>query len=235
MTTRLTVLLAIALTACSEHEPPPSPQGPSELRGPSGPEAPRCDGRSIDPAQDVVAAAMAEADREAGVRALEALAGGNRSSATVRVRLGELLLREPAQAQRADRWLELALELHDRGCVLADEDLWVALEGRAQCRFMLADYAGALPLLRRSIERFGGTSTTHYNLACALCRTGDVGGCATELERALGAASRPAPELLASRPQPPVLHFVGLAERDPDLEALRADRPRFEAILAPHR
>ncbi|MCZ7682302.1 MAG: tetratricopeptide repeat protein [Sandaracinaceae bacterium] len=124
---------------------------------------------------------------------MEAAAGGFAGSATARVRLGELSLRaQPPRAEEAARWFERALALHEQGCTLAFRDRWAALEGSALARMMQGDYAGALPFLRRSIGEWPDVRSTRYNLACALCQTGDVEGCARELRAVLTPRARPA-------------------------------------------
>ncbi|HJL17972.1 MAG TPA: tetratricopeptide repeat protein [Sandaracinaceae bacterium LLY-WYZ-13_1] len=217
-------------------DPGSTPEGPSvgtpdRLRGPAGARPVACDGSSNDPEQIALFLQGAERDLPAAIRGMESLAGAHPGSATARVKLGELLLRtRPPSAARAQRWFDRALALDAEGCALAPRDRWAALEGLALSHMMQGDYAPALGPLRRSLERWPDVPSTHYNLACALCQTGDVDGCARELGRVL-AMDAPGPAFLADQRRPRA-HYVRLARRDPDLAPLREDAARFEALLA---
>ena len=174
----------------------------------------------------------AAGELSAAIEGMEALIGAHPSSATARVRLGELLLRtEPPSADRARRWFDRGLALHEEGCALAPRAHWTALEGAALSRMMSDDYAGALPLLRRSVARWPGATGTRYNLACALCQTGAIDACADELARVLDPAVATPPPMLRDQHRPRA-HYVALAQRDPDLAPLRADADRFAQLIA---
>lgn len=240
--------LALALLACgtdareSNGDPPAAPDDEARAvepspedapRGPSGAGAVACEGASDDPSQIALfARTAADGDLAAAIRGLEALAGAHPGSATARVRLGELVLRDqPPQPALAMRWFDRALALHERGCALADPDLWRALEGAALSRMMQGEYGAAVPLLERSLARWPDVPATRYNLACARCQTGDVDACAEELER-LMAWSGEVPPFLREQVRDRA-HYARLARTDPDLAPLRADRARFDALLAP--
>lgn len=232
----LAVCLAIAALGCGEDPAPaPAPEPTVESRpagetprGPSGQDVVRCSGASQDP--PTLDQAASGEDPSAALEALETLAGRHPGSATARVRLGELSLRtEPPRAEAASRWFARALELHEAGCTLGHRDVWAALEGAALARFLQDDYAGALPFLRRSLERWPTVRSTRYNLACALCKTGDVDGCERELTAVI-AAREPLPDFLAERARP-AGHYPTLAREDPDLEPLRAHPERFARAL----
>ena len=230
------ISLAIVLVACGEdaREEPPAepPEVPAPAEEPSGPrgQAPvRCEGASIDPPQLAPVLSGAETDLEGTIAAMEALVGANAGSATARVRLGELLLRtSPPRASLAQRFFARGLALHEEGCALDREAEWTALQGAALSRMMQGDYAGAVPLLRRSLGRWPGVRATRYNLACALCKEGDLDGCERELRAVL--AGEPQPDWLRGQERP-AGHYASLARQDPDLAALRAEAARFAAIL----
>lgn len=228
----LLVALALSCTACGD-EPVSEPRPAREEdvpRGPAGQAEVRCTGASIDPPELELVAARADADLLGTLSALEAIVGRHAGSSTARVRLGELALRtDPPRAEAAARWLERALALHDEGCTLGERDHWAALEGSALARMMQRDYAGALPFLRQSLQRWSSVRSTRYNLACALCQTGDLDGCERELTAVLG-ATEPMPAFLADATRPPG-HFRTMAGQDPDLAPLRADAARFERVL----
>ena len=146
------------------------------------------------------------------------------------MRLGELLVRtQPPEAERAARWFDRAIELHERGCALGTRDHWAALEGQALTAMMRGDYTASVAPLRASLERWPAMRNTHYNLACALCQTDDVDGCARELEAALVALDPP--EALREQARP-ASYYRRRAAEDPDLAPLREDRARFAAIVA---
>lgn len=234
------VSVALLLSGCSAEAPAPLPSDPPArasggaplpegLRAPHGQAEVDCDQPPDDPPQAGLYAAAAAEDLEGSVRGLEALAGEHPASGSTRVRLGEVLLRaQPPRAEPASRWFDRALELHARGCELGDGDHWAALEGRALSHMMLGDYAGAVSPLRTSVSRWPGVRSTHYNLACALCQTGDIDGCVRELEAVLGELR--APEFLRDRTRP-AAQYRPMIERDPDLAPLRADRARLDALL----
>ena len=227
---------------CGETEQPtpedrPATSAPETLsseepRGPQGAGSASCDGASVDP-DGPIAMWMQRAstgDLTGAIEGMEGLVGANPSSATARVRLGELLLRtQPPAAERAERWFDTGLALHQRGCALADQPLWLAYEGASLSRMMQGNYRGALPFLRRSLDRWPAARSTRYNLACALCQTDDIEGCARELRRAVR-SDEPLPPFLdgATRSGGDLAHS---ALSDPDLAPLRADEARFEAAL----
>jgi hypothetical protein len=97
---------------------------------------------------------------------------------------------------------------------------------------MQGDYAGATPLLRRSLARWPNVRATRYNLACALCREGDLDGCERELRAVLG--GEPQPDWLRAQERP-AAYYASAARQDPDLAALRAEPARFAAIVASDR
>jgi len=168
-------------------------------------------------------------NREAAIRGLQTLAGEHPTSATARARLAELYLAHPSRPDQAETWFRRAIELHERGCEMTERDHWVAYEGLAISRMMRSDYAGAIEPLRASLQRWPGSRSTHYNLACSLCQTGDLDGCASELELVLGELEAPA--FLADDTRP-VSHFRTMIERDDaDLAPLRADPARLAAVL----
>lgn len=237
---RLAIALALLGGCGSDPEPAstdepletvePAPGPGDELRPPSG--APvDCSGPPDDPDEvDGFAQAAAAGDLGGAIEGLEALAGAHPASSSARVRLGELLLRtQPPRAAEAQGWFERALALHARGCRLGYRDEWAALEGRGLSRMMQGDYRGAIEPLRASLARWPGSRATHYNLACALCQTGDLDGCGRELEAVLGPLE--APDFLASEARP-AEHYRAMIERDPDLAPLRDDPMRFEALRA---
>jgi hypothetical protein len=233
---RVAILCALLAAGCGDDSSQtPAPADPNALRGPHGAQEVHCEGHSIDPPELEMQVMGDNPHRGPDIERLEALAGSHPGSSTVRARLGFLLSSGEADPERAGRWIDLALALHDRGCTLGEEDYWVALEAAALSRFMRHDYAGARPFLVRSLARFPSAAGTRYNLACSLCQTGDVDGCARELEQALVSSGQPSPEELSHHPQPPREHFLELAQEDPDLAPLRAQATRFDAILAPYR
>ena len=147
--------------------------------------------------------------------------------------LGELLLRtSPPRASLAQRFFARGLELHEAGCALDREAEWTALQGAALSRMMTGDYAGAVPLLRRSLGRWPGVRATRYNLACALCKEGDLDGCERELRAVL--EGEPQPDWLRGQERP-AAYYASVARQDPDLAALRAEPARFAAIVASDR
>jgi hypothetical protein len=203
-----------------------------EPSGPRGQRAVRCEGASVDPPELVPVLSGAETDLEGTITAMEALVGANAGSATARVRLGELLLRtSPPRASLAQRFFARGLELHEQGCTLGREAEWTALQGAALSRMMQGDYAGAVPILRRSLGRWPDVRSTRYNLACALCREGDLDGCERELTAVLDAEGERQPAWLGAQERPPG-HYASAAQQDPDLAALRAEPARFAAILS---
>lgn len=230
--TRLAALaLGVSLAmSCGEEREAPEVEQSTEPRGPRGQAPARCDGASDDPAELDATWAHADADLDAAIASMEAIAGGHSGSATARVRLGELELRRgPSGAATAERWLQRGLALHEEGCTLGHRDQWAMLEGLALARMMQGDYAAAIPFLRQSLERWPSMRATRYNLACALCKTGDLDGCARELG-AVMQSSDPPPAFLREQDRPSE-HYRELARRDPDLAALRADAARFEHVL----
>lgn len=236
------MLVGLALAACGDPEEPPGPTiAPTVAETPSEaetPDAPRpstqspvsCDGASEDPAQ--LALILSEpAETAARIRSLEALAGAHPNSATTRTRLGEQLLRtRPPSTRRAATWFARALSLHEEGCTLGERDHWATLEGAALSGMMQGEYASAEPMLLASLARWPRSRATRYNLACVRCQTGDVDGCAGELERVLSERAEAEPAFLegAGRTRD---HYVQMAEGDPDLAPLRADADRFSGIL----
>ncbi len=240
MIARAAAIVAMLLAGCgTEEAPPPADELAAETtsreaapRGPRGQAPARCQGASDDPSSIDAIWAQAEHDLPGATLAMEAAAGGFAGSATARVRLGELSLRaQPPRTEEAARWFERALALHEQGCTLAFRDRWAALEGSALARMMQGDYAGALPFLRRSIGEWPDVRSTRYNLACALCQTGDVEGCARELSAVLDAEGSAGPSWLAEQRRPPG-HYGRFAREDPDLAPLRADAERFAGVLA---
>lgn len=217
-----------AATEPVEAVEPTAPTG--ELRGPTG-EAVDCSGAPDDPDEvDQLAQAAAAGDLAGSITGLEALCGAHPRSSSARVRLGELLLRtQPPRAEDAQGWFDRALALHERGCELGFRDHWAALEGQGLSRMIRGSYGDAIAPLRESLRRWPGSRATHYNLACALCQTGDLDGCARELETVLGPLE--APDFLSNDTRPPA-HYRTLIERDPDLAPLRADATRYEALTA---
>lgn len=211
--------------------PPESPGPASAPRGPRGAGPVECHGASDDPPQiDLFSQSADQGQVDQAIAGLQALAGAHPASATARVRLGQLALRtQPPGLESARGWFERALELHEQGCTLEPREHWLALEGSALSRMMSGDYAGALPFLRTSVERWPGASGTRYNLACALCQTGDVDGCARELRRAISGTEE-LPELLQEQRRTPD-QYREMARADPDLAPLRADAARFEEAI----
>ena len=228
---RTIALFLLVVAGCSNEReaPAPSPKAP---RGPHGQEPARCQGASDDPAELSAAFARAERDLSGATASIEALAGAHAGSATARVRLGELSLRQQA-APTASRWFDRALALDESGCTLQPRDRWTALEGASIARMMQHDYTGALPLLRRAVASWPRVRSGHYNLACALCQTGDLDGCARELGVAVKSDAPPAPDFLRDQSRPPP-EYVALARRDPNLAALRAEPARFERAISGH-
>src|SRR5690606_28163606 len=106
-----------------------------------------------------------------------------------------------------------------------------ALEGSALSRMMQGRYADAIPFLRRSLEAWPDVPATRYNLACALCQSGDLDGCERAL-RDVVTGARPPPAFLAATTSPPS-HYREMAARDPDLAPLRAIPERYARALAP--
>ncbi len=235
MIARLVLMLSFLLASCSSDEREAreeQPQREDEARGPRGAPAARCAGASQDPPELDTIYARASVDLARAITEMEALVGGHAGSATARVRLGELLLRtQPPAAERAQGWLERGLALSDRGCTLASRDEWIALQSMAQSHMMQNDYEGAIAPLSRSLRRWPSVRMTRYNLACALCRTGDLDGCARELGRALHDAEE-TPRFLQDTRRPDG-YYDELARGDPDLAALRNDAARFERVLNP--
>ncbi len=236
--------LSLLCLACGEPEPavapseraamrapaPAAPAGADAPRGPSGQPEVRCRGASLDPAELDLVASRADVDLAGTLSALEALAGRSPGSATARVRLGELSLRtSPPRAESAARWLDRALALHAEGCTLGYRDHWAALEGSARARMVQSGYAEALPFLRQSLQRWPTVRSTRYNLACALCQTGDLDGCERELAAVIR-ERQPMPDFLADQIRTPG-HYEALANRDPDLAPLRATADRFARAL----
>lgn len=235
MIARVVVLSSLTILAsCGSEEsaPEPTETAPSEPRAPRGQAPAECEGASVDPPSIDAISAQADGDLTGAIAAMEAAAGASAGSSTARVRLGELSLRmQPPAADRAQRWFARALALHDEGCTLAYRDHWAALEGSALSRMMQGDYEGALPFLRRSLAEWPTVRSTRYNLACALCKTGDVEGCARELTAVLDAEGTTPPSWLAEQRRPPG-HYARLAREDPDLAPLRADPERFARVMA---
>ncbi len=239
-------LLVVPVTGCGSEateETAPAPtettpetataDAPDEgLRAPSGRPEIDCSSGSDDPDQiDLFGQSANDGDVTSSIRGLEALSGQHPSSSTARVRLGELLLRtRPPRAQQASAWFTRALELHELGCTLGYRDHWAALEGQALTHMMRGDYESAIAPLRESISRWPGLRSTHYNLACALCQTGDLAGCRRELETTLSDIEPPAFLSAQSRPAD---HYRALIRRDPDLAPLRADPTQLETLLGP--
>jgi hypothetical protein len=86
--------------------------------------------------------------------------------------------------------------------------------------------------LRRSLGRWPGVRATRYNLACALCKEGDLDGCERELRAVL--EGEPQPDWLRAQERP-AAYYASVARQDPDLAALRAEPARFAAIVASDR
>lgn len=235
--TRLPLALALTLLGACSEDPGPAPRvepavEPEGLRPPRGAAEVDCSGPPDDPEEvDQLAQAAAAGDLGGAITQLEAIAGAHPASGSARVRLGELLLRtQPPRAEEAQGWFERALALHARGCRLGYRDEWAAHEGRGLSRMMQGDYRGAIAPLRASLARWPGSRSTHYNLACALCQTGDLDGCARELGTVLGPLEPP--DFLEGETRPPE-HYRALMERDPDLAPLRADPTRYEPLRSP--
>ncbi|MBX3268743.1 MAG: hypothetical protein KF729_00695 [Sandaracinaceae bacterium] len=230
---RVVALVALTVAGCGgerEEAAREAAEDPDALRPRRGAQV-DCAGPPDDPDEvDTLAEVAASGDLAGAILGLEALTGAHPRSSSARVRLGELLLRtEPPRAEEADGWFERALALHARGCRLGHRDEWAAHEGRALSRMMRGDYAGAIAPLRASLARWPSVPATRYNLACALCQTGDLDGCARELEATLRRSPGP-PSFLAGEARPPA-HYRALARRDPDLAPLRADAARFAALV----
>lgn len=236
------LVLALLLAACGAEEEAPrpalegeSPEGAPEpdddLRAPLGRAEIDCTQPPDDPDRVDLFAAAAANDLPAAIRGLEALAGEHPASGSARVRLGELLLRaQPPEAARASRWFDRAMALHEMGCQLGYRDHWAALEGQGLSRMMQGRYDSAVAPLERSIDAWPGVRSTHYNLACALCQTGDIDGCARELETVLGDLD--APDFGGDQARPPG-YYREMIARDPDLAPIRNDPERMRALLGP--
>jgi tetratricopeptide (TPR) repeat protein len=220
--------LVLLCSACNAQDEPRTESSESP-RGPLGAAAARCHGASDDPQELFDIEQRANGDLEGSIAAMEAFIGGHRGSSTARARLGELLLRtNPPRAREAEQWFSRALELSDRGCTLGHRDEWVALEGVAITRMLQGDYRGSIPWLRRALARWPTARKSRYNLACALCQTGDIEGCAHELEAVMRDEEQP--HALVEFEQP-VDYYAQSARQDPDLAPLRADAARFSRIV----
>lgn len=231
--------LTLLVFGCERDAPTPAPRAEDHAEDHAEGDAPRpargggardCADGSDDPEQIVLYMESAEGGNLAGaIAGLEALAGAHPGSATARVRLGELLLRDRAPA-RARPFFARALALHDEGCTLAPRDEWAAAEGVALTEMMTGDYADAVPRLRASLARWPGATPTRYNLACALCQTGDLDGCERELRTVLRPEAA-LPAFLVDQRRP-ADHYPRMLASDPDLAPLRADEARLARVLA---
>lgn len=217
--------LFILLVGCGSEETATS----DEPRGPRGARPAECDGASDDPEEIDAVFQSAAHYPEVAIERMEAIVGGYAGSATARVRLGELLLRTtPPRTAEARGWFERALDLHERGCTLGHRDLWAAYEYTGHSYAYEDHHDRAIPWLRRALRRWPDIRQSRYNLACALCRTGDLDGCERELHRVIS-GDAPAPSWLPGRERGPE-HYIEVARRDPDLNVLREDS-RFDRAI----
>jgi hypothetical protein len=150
-----------------------------------------------------------------------------------RVRLANDLLHGPVpDPDRAMAIYAEVLAANASGCALATADDWSARQGTGIAHMMKGNWPRARVSLEDASRRWPRSATTRYNLACALCRTGDLEGCYQELTAALAnAGPSGSRDFLADRERTRA-DFATLARTDPDLELLRAD-PRFERVVAP--
>jgi len=195
---------------------------------------PGCQGTSIDPPSQVIDRAgelFQGGEPIKAVNMMHELAKAHPQSATVRAKLGALLVHtNPPHLDQAIPSFEDALRLHDDGCRLSEEDEFQTLNALTNAYMDKGEFAPAVPWLRRAIVRWPASGTMHYNLACALCMTHDREGCMRELTVSLEASNGPPPPLLEGR-APPAWHYAKLAADDPDLASVRGD-PRFRALVA---
>lgn len=151
-----------------------------------------------------------------------------------RIRIaGDALQNEPPDPDGALAIYREVLALESRGCVLSERDQWNAREGAAIAHLMKGQWRDARPILEDEVRRWPAHAGTRYNLACALCRSGDLEACLRELDTALDVAAQNQPPAFLADQARPASYFADLARRDPDLQLLRAD-PRFERVLSEH-
>jgi hypothetical protein len=132
----------------------------------------------------------------------------------------------------AQRHYRGALELHEQGCDMPEDELWRTFEGLGLTSLMLEQPGEARTWFLRGAERWPDIPQTQYNLACALCLSQDVDGCHDAFVRALEAAGAGhAPAFIDDAGS--VDYFLRTSRSDPDLAPLRRD-PRYQAAIAPY-
>jgi len=175
---------------------------------------------------------MSATNRDMAISQLMAIATQFPQSATARIRLaGVLLHAEPTRAGESMPLYQEALRLHEGGCRVSENDEWSLVEGMALAFMFQNRFAEAVPWLQRGVARWPTSGSTRYNLACSLCRAGDVAGSYREFEATLTIVStQPPPPFLAQNVRP-ASHYANISRTDADLESLRAD-PRWAALVA---
>lgn len=178
-----------------------------------------------------LAALLEKGDDTAAAKVLGPLREKYPRSVWVEVRsAGAELHSQPAQTERARKFYQAALALHEDGCALSEKDRWSVELGIGLSHMFDGNFDKAVPPLAEASKHFPRSSTLHYNLACSYCKTGDLDACYAELRATLASAASPDKPVGEAKNKSPA-HYVSLSKGDGDLENLRAE-PRFAQLLA---
>lgn len=132
----------------------------------------------------------------------------------------------------AQKLLEEALGLHERGCALTESLEWEARQSLGLALMLQAKNAEAAKVFQEVAARWPAVPQAHFDHACALCQLDRVDDCFAAFERALEAADSDERPRFVNRDLTPY-HFVHQARSSRELAKLRADS-RFEKAIAPH-
>lgn len=192
------------------------------------------DGKSLDPPEELLSHRPTKSPTvlQQHTHNLVSLFSQYPRSSTLRVRAAGMVHWRASgmSPEQSGKLYREALELHDRGCRLSERDEWQALEGLAVIQMMQSNYKASIPLLHKVIERWPTSAQSHYNLACAHCRLGDIDTCHAAFFKALKtAATDKRPSFFPAKADP-ASHYIKISFQDPDLESLRRD-PRYKKTI----
>ncbi len=229
--------------ACgSERSDPSAATGPGSSAAATPPASPpeeppaSCpDGLAIDPpADELEPEEGASKTIAARLNRLRGLMKRYPTSAKIRVAAASLSLGPPPAGNPviAQKLLEEAIGLHERGCRLPEALEWEAQENLGLAFMLQANHEKAAGTFQKIAVRWPAVPQTHFDHACALCRLDRVDDCLDAFMNTLAAAeSEDRPDFVNHELNP--YHFVHQARQSTDLAKLRSD-PRFEKTIAPH-